>query len=88
MSSSIITDQLVNWLTKEWADTTSLIPPFFVELLVPSQEMERSCIFVRGVDSVSIKDFSIGFQKCPDSLVFSYNNCPCCVDMHVTNHGV
>jgi hypothetical protein len=38
---------------------------FFIEVLVPSQESERSCNWMlRGVD------FSVGFWKCSDGVVF------------------
>lgn len=31
-----------------WVHTTSLAPPLYIELHVPSQENERSCIFAMG----------------------------------------
>ena len=36
-----------------WIQTTSLIPPpIFIEVPVPSQESEQSCIWVLGVSNV------------------------------------
>jgi len=35
-----------------WTQTTSLIPPpIFIEVFVPSQESEQSCIWVLGVSN-------------------------------------
>ena len=63
---------------------TSLIPPHFIEVPVPSQEREQSCICVRGhvfvlevmylcvrdIDFAFVYDFSVGFWKCSHSVVF------------------
>ena len=43
-----------------WAHRTSLTLPLFIEVLAPSQEIERSCLCVVGVDFNS-QVFSIAF---------------------------
>jgi hypothetical protein len=54
------------------AHETSLIPPIFIEVPVPSQECERLCIFVRGNDFASFYDFCIGKWNC-GIFYFSFN---------------
>jgi hypothetical protein len=45
-----------------WADKTSLTAPLFIEVPVPSQESERSCICVLRVSIVPLFTiFLIGF---------------------------
>ena len=55
-----------------WADKTSLTLPLFIEVSVPRQESERSCVCVLGASilPLSMIYFSIGFLKCSDSVVF------------------
>ena len=48
---------------------TSLTPPLFTEVPVPSQESELSCICVLKVSFLSLTAiFSIGFWSCSDSV--------------------
>ena len=42
-----------------WAIKASLTSTCFIEVSVPSQESERPCICVRGIDFVSLYDFDI-----------------------------
>jgi hypothetical protein len=43
----------------------------FIEVPVPSQENEQSCIFVpRVVDFASFYDFDILFWNCSDRVIF------------------
>ena len=70
MSSNIITDKLVNWLTKDWTDTTSLIPPPSIEVPVSSQEMERPCIFVRVLILPQSRIFLMDFKNVPTVWYF------------------
>ena len=54
-----------------WIHRASLIPPLFVEVPVPKQESERSCICVLGCRFGSFYDFEKEwFQNCSDSVVF------------------
>jgi len=68
---------------------SSLNPSFFIEMPVPSQESERSCICVSGVtclcvraiDFASIYDFDIWFWNFSDSEVFCFHfiSLPACI---------
>ena len=49
-----------------WFHKTSLAPPRFIEVPVPSEESER----VRSVDFAYFYDLSIRFWSCFDSVVF------------------
>ena len=51
-----------------------IIPPFiFIEVAVPSQETEWSCIYVfLRIEFASFYDFSIGFWKCGIFCFYSY----------------
>jgi hypothetical protein len=49
-----------------WFHKTSLAPPRFIEVPVPSEESER----VRSVDFAYFYDLSIIFWSCFDSVVF------------------
>ena len=40
---------IISLIVEEWVHTTSLTLPLFIEVPVPSQETERSCICFRGV---------------------------------------
>jgi hypothetical protein len=44
-----------------WAHKSSLAPHIFIEVPVPSQESEWSCICVSGIELASFYDVSIGF---------------------------
>ena len=48
----------------------SLIPPLYIEVSVPSQDSDRSCICVRVLIFASFNGFSIRFRNCSDSVVF------------------
>ena len=50
---------------------TSLTPPLFIEVPVPSQECERSCIFLLVASILPLStNFLGGFWKYSDSVVF------------------
>ena len=49
---------------------TSLNPPPFIEMPVPIQESDPSCICISGVGFTSFYDFFIGFRNCCDIVVF------------------
>jgi len=51
---------------------TSLTPPLFIEVPVPRQETEWSCICVSDIDFSSFYDFDILFWNCFD-IVFSFS---------------
>ena len=55
MQPVTITTNVVSWLLGEvWAHKTSLTSPVFIEVSVPSQESERSCICVLVVSILSL----------------------------------
>ena len=49
--------------------TTSSNPPLLITVPVPSQESERSCICVKGIDFASFCNCSNGFWNCSDSFI-------------------
>jgi hypothetical protein len=55
-----------------WIHKTSLTPPLFIEVSVPRDESERSCICVLGVSILLLflRFFSIGFLNCSFGVVF------------------
>ena len=62
------------------AHTTSITPPLFIEVPVPIQESERSCICVlRGIDFTSFCDFDIWFGIVPTVwwflVLILFHNC-------------
>ena len=63
-------DRVMSPRGQVWVHKTSLTPPHFIELPVPSQESERSCIYVLGLSILPFCDFSIGFWNFSDSVVF------------------
>ena len=49
-----------------------LTPPLFIDVPVPSQESERSCVCVLGVSIVLLSmNFLFDSWKCSDSVIFS-----------------
>jgi hypothetical protein len=52
-------DRIISLSGEVCAHKTSLMPPFVIEVAVPSQESEQSCICVRGIDFSSFFDFAI-----------------------------
>jgi len=44
--------------------------PFYIEVIVTSQESERSYICVRSIGFAPLCEFYIGFWSCSDSVVF------------------
>ena len=42
-------DRIISHRGKVWVRKTSLTPPLIIEVPVPSQESERSCICLLGV---------------------------------------
>ena len=58
----------IDWSLLVLVLKTSLTPPLFIEVPVPCQERERSCICVSGIDFASFNDFSIRFWNCSDSV--------------------
>jgi hypothetical protein len=78
-------DRIISLLGEVWTHETSLTPPLFIDVSIPSQESERSCICVLGVSSqeserscicvLGVSNFplstiSIVFLKCSDDVVF------------------
>ena len=55
-----------------WAHKTSLTPPLFIEVPVPSQEIGWSVVYwcFSGIDFASFYDFNIWFKNCTDNVVF------------------
>ena len=55
-------DSIISLRRKVWPNKTSLTPPLFIEVPVPSQESERY-IYVQGIDfslsAICILDFGI-----------------------------
>jgi hypothetical protein len=47
-------DRIISLRMEVWAHKISLTPPPFIEMFVPSQESERSCIRVLGVSICSL----------------------------------
>jgi hypothetical protein len=78
-------DRIISLLGEVWTHETSLTPPLFIDVSIPSQESERSCICVLGVSSQEserscicvlgvlnfpLSTISIVFLKCSDDVVF------------------
>jgi hypothetical protein len=63
---------LHHFIRKVWTHKTSLTPPLFIEVLVPSQESEQSCICVLRVSILHLSTIFIGFYNCSDSLAFKF----------------
>ena len=71
-------DHLISLRGEVLDHTTILTPPLCIEVPVPSQETERSCISVlevmylcaKGIEFASFYDFAIGCWNCLDSVVF------------------
>ena len=54
-----------------WGHEANLTPPLFIEVPVPSQESERSCIRVLAVSILPLSSIVfIDFWKCSESVVF------------------
>jgi hypothetical protein len=53
-----------------YAHNTSFAPSLFIEINAQSQEGAWSCICVLEVSILPLYEFSIGFWKCSDSVVF------------------
>ena len=53
-----------------WVHKTSLNPQFFIEVPVPSQESERSCICVLGVSNLLLLTIMELFRQCG---IFCFN---------------
>ena len=59
-------DRLISLSIEVWVHKTSLTPPLFIEVPVPIQESERSCICVRSIDLGSVSTiFLIDFGTIP-----------------------
>ena len=65
-------DRLISLSIEVWVHKTSLTPPLFIEVPVPIQESERSCICVRSIDLGSVSTiFLIDFGTIP-TFVFHF----------------
>jgi hypothetical protein len=54
-----------------WGHEANLTPPLFIEVPVPSQESELSCIRVLAVSILPLSSIVfIDFWKCSESVVF------------------
>ena len=60
-------DRITSLRGDVWAPKTSLALAIFVELPVPNQDSERSCMCTLGA---SLLSHSTGFCNCSDSMVF------------------
>ena len=59
-------------LIKVWTHTTSLTPPLFIQVPVPSQERERSCIWVLWVSMLPIWYLIVELFRQYDVFCFSF----------------
>ena len=64
-------DHIISLRVEFWTHQVNLFLPLFIEVPVPSQESEWSCICVLGVliDCASFYDFDIWFWNCSYSVV-------------------
>ena len=62
-------DRIISLRVEVWSHQSSLTLPFLIEVPVPSQESERSCICMLTV-SIIASGFFYDFQNAPDSVVF------------------
>ena len=51
-------DRIISLRREVWAYKTSLTPPLFIEVPVPSQESERSCVCVLELAMLPLSTFS------------------------------
>ena len=51
---------------------TSFTPPLFIEVRVPNQESEQSCMCAWGIAFAYWYDFSFGFWNFSDRMVFLF----------------
>jgi hypothetical protein len=66
-----LNDRIISLRGDVWANKSSLIPPYFIEVPVQYQDSERSChVCVRGIDFASFYDFDIWFWNRADNVVF------------------
>ena len=63
-------DHIISLRVEVWANKTTLTLALFIEVPVQSQENERSCICVIGIDFTSFYDFDIGVWNCSNNVVF------------------
>ena len=72
-------DYIISLRQEVW-DKTSLAPPLYIEVPVPSQESGRSCICIRGnyfARNVSVHVFVLGVmicQECERSCIYIRGN--------------
>ena len=52
-------DSSISKRGEDWAHKTSLTPPLFIEMPVPIQESERSCICVLGISDLPLSTILI-----------------------------
>jgi len=62
--------RIISLIGEVWAHKISLSPPFFIDVPVPSQESERSCICVLGVSILPLSTI-LRFDS-PESVVFFF----------------
>ena len=72
---SYMHDWIISIRVEVWRNRTSLIPPLFIEVPVPSQESGWSCISDNGIDFSSLYDFSLRFGNGSDSELFLVYHC-------------
>jgi len=64
-------DRIISLRGEVWTHKTSLTPPLYIEVPVPTEECEWSCICMLGLSNfASIYDLSIGYWNCSDNIVF------------------
>ena len=59
-------DRIISLTWKDWTHKTSLTPPLFLDVSVPSQESERPCVC--GIVVASFCEFSNRFCKCSKNM--------------------
>jgi hypothetical protein len=62
---------LFGWKKGSKSHKTNFILPLYIEVPVPSQESEQSCMCVKWIEYTSISTFvAIWFWNCSDSVLF------------------
>ena len=67
-----VIDRITSLGGEVWTYITSIIPPRYIKVPVPSQDCKRSCICASGIEYACLcGSFSIcRFLNCSDSVVF------------------
>lgn len=66
-------DRIIAQTGEAWGHKTRLTPPLVIEVPLPCQQSERSCIFgFGGTEFASFYRFTIRFWKCPDNDIVCF----------------